>query len=177
MRDHVRTNDRYRWWPLYAAALAGYLNVLMYCTVDVSWVMAMVQHQWMMVFNTTAWYGAVALVALLALVGLLRASWLAKGLSLYALWFGYYYMTSTNSVLQQIWGEITWWAYGEAGSYIHYVAGEGTPLAVVMWCLYVWIVWLALRRIIRRVFPKVARVEDWIVQRVPRVREVARSWM
>lgn len=167
LRSHVQNNDRYRWWPLYAAGLAGFLHIAFYWPIDRVTVWVLVERPWVLTLSNVAWKCAVGLCVCLGLVGMLRLSWLARGLSLYALWFGYHYLMNTGMVLQRIWAEITWYAE------MFLVAVIWGVLVVGLWIA----IWIVIRAQVKRAFPKVGWFEDWLLKQGPRAKQLVRSLM
>jgi hypothetical protein len=162
---------------VYAAGLAAFLHIALASPIEPLTMEAWADRPWVLALSAAAWHGAVAVCVCLGLVGLFRASLVARALSLYALWFAYYYLTTTGDALHRVWTEVTWYTVGIPGTFIHSMAGEGTILAGIFWCVYALVAWTVIRPVVKRAFPKLMWLETGILKVGLLVKRLVRSAM
>lgn len=165
---HFAASERYRWWPLYAAGVAAVMHITWQFPWDISVVNAYRIHHWLFEFNQITWYAGITLCIVLGAIGLLRPNWVARGLSLYALWFAqlnlrpYYWEPA-----EWLRTKFLWYTFDLPANLIHGLTGEGTAAATCLWLVYWALVWVLVRPFAKRAWWKVRQLHDWVIDRWP----------
>jgi hypothetical protein len=175
-KRHVEDNSVYRWWPLYSACLATLLYTTAIWPFDLDQLYVYYDLPWLYDLEWTSWDCGLALALCLGLVGLLRRSWISRLLSLYGVW-----MTSKfvywQSWLESLWVNFTWYAFDIPNRWIVSVAGEGTSAATMLWCVYLFVLWVAFRPLLKRACANVNWLAETAIHRWPQLERLAKPVM
>lgn len=177
-KRHFAEHERYRWWPLYSACLAGFMYSTCYWPWSDDVIIAYSLEPWFFWFDRLTWDTGLWLCIALGAVGLMRSSWIAKGLSIYGIWVGHYFLTPTYWYpLDRLWTEFTWYTFDLPGKLIHGFAGEGTPASTLFWFIYLVLVWIVLRPLFKKAYRRVLKLEGYILNRWPAMKRFEKPVM
>jgi hypothetical protein len=176
-KRHFSEHKRYRWWPLYSACLAVFIYSTCYWPWSKDVLIAYRLEPWLIWLDRISWDSGLYLCIGLGVVGLMRSSWIARGLSIYGIWVGQYFLTPNLSPLAWAWKELTWYTVDLPDKLINSYTGEGTAASMFLWFMYLVMVWIVLRPIFKRAYVHVRKLEARILDRWPVMNRFAKPVM
>jgi hypothetical protein len=179
VKRHIDTHERYRWWSLYAVCLVTFMYSTHFWPWNGSeWLVAFHLHPWIAWVDILTWKAGGFLACALAVVALVRSGWVNRVLAAYALWMGHFMLTYSEwGFLDGFWTEFTWYAFDVPAKWISGYAGEGTTVSTLLWFVYLVVVWIAVRPLLKRAYRYVPRLEARMLERWPVLTRLSRPVM
>ncbi len=169
-RDHIQNEDRYRLYPFYALVLVGFQYVRWLWPFDMEVVRTEARFcPWVFVLDRACDSASLTLALLLGVVGAWRRPIVAKGLSILAICLSIYWYTygAVAEIPRPLWTTVTWYTFDLPTEYIQSVALGNAPAQTMLWCIYLFIVWLAVRPLLKQGWRGVLWAENRILAKWP----------
>jgi hypothetical protein len=175
-KRHIATDDRYRYYPLYACLMPLLIWGLGSWPFSMDYIYALVGQYWLLIVEENAINAALLLGICLGIVGLMRPTIPAKLLSVGGVWL--------SAILISLWydwhpvawaiNETLWYTFDLPARYIEMTTGGDGMAATFLWCIYLALIWVVARPILKRAYVGVEIIESKILKRWPQTQNLAK---
>ncbi len=176
-RDHIQKEDRYRLYPLYALALIGVQHLRWLWPFDTEVVrLGSLFSPWAYDVGEACSTASLVLALLLALVGVWRRPMVAKALSIWGIYLSVNWLTWgwVSGIPGRLWTTVLWYTFDLPTIHIEEVAIGNAPAQTTLWFIYLLIVWLAVRPLLKRSWRGVLWIESKILAKWPVMQRLER---
>lgn len=169
-RDHIQNEDRYRLYPLYALVLISIQHLRWLWPFDIEVVrLGYLFSPWAYDVGEACSAAAMVLALLLGVVGVWRRPVIAKGLSIWAIYLSVNWLTWgwVSGIPGRLWTTVLWYTFDLPTIYIEDVAIGNAPAQTTLWAIYLLVVWIAVRPLLKRSWRGVLWLEERVLEKWP----------
>jgi hypothetical protein len=162
-------------YPLYSVLFVGLLHAAAAWPLGESIVEIWRAHYWIVIIDQCAWNAALALGICFGIVGLFRSGWIPKILSCAGLWLSIRILIPPFwDPMRWLYTEVTWYLFDIPRSVVVEMAGGNSSVETMLWACYLFLLWLALRPMLKVAYRRIRRLETSIISRWPAMSKLSR---
>lgn len=172
---HIEGEPHYRYYSLYSALLVAFHIGIYYWPIDIDTLMLTIYNQrWLLLLRGALEQSSLWLALILGMIGLLRRPVLAKLLSAFGV-LGSLQLLSDggfSALPGRAWTEAMWYVLDLPEKLVVRLGNGNAQLETICWSIYLFLLWLLVRPILKRGWKHVVQTERLIVGKWPRLSQL-----